>query len=210
MARMAGELCLSNGNYVKALDHFREHLATTDDSVEYRLQNIACYMNIAGCLIASSQYKEGYQTLQEVVRDIEKLPNDCYDCTIAAEAYYNLGIVARKLGNSMTSDYFNQAVGLFVKAEKFENAGDLHSELAVHHSDDNDKHVTELQHAQEMYSTAGNKIKESIVVLKLISLHSSLGQMEQCQQMLTTAKMLTLTISDSPVQGIKSHTITYY
>ncbi len=196
----AGEVYLSNGDYEEALGHFRDHLSKSESQdVNYQLHNIVCLMNIAGCLIGLCQYHEGYCTLQTVITNINTLPEDSYKYTIAAEANYNLGIVARKVGKPMT-DYFIQAIELFVKAEKFENASDVYCELAEH-TDCKDKQISLLQCAQEMYNTAGNKIKESLAILRLASIYLITGQEECCHQMLTTARILIVTVTDSTLQG---------
>ena len=199
----AAESCLSKGSFLEAVKLFREHLEKNECT---QVERLSYLLNIGTCLIAASQYSEGQETLESVIDGTESLPDHEYDPRMAAEAHYNLAMAAYKLDKrAVACDRLNRSIPLYLKAGRTEQAGAVYGELALHYSEEPDKQITALKCAQELYSASGARGREASTILQLASAHLLSDNVEECQRMMKTARILIHCITRELVKGTCNH-----
>lgn len=201
---------LQRGNLRKAMEHF-ESAVEQSRSVEDLKVKLSCYLNAGACLVSLGQYKRGLSFLESastIVKDVGEEEHGSVErrdmLEMSADVFYNAAVAAQGMQEREKAvSSFHACIERYMKAGLKEHAAEAFSSLAscYRETGQSEKEVTSLASAQQLYNEVGDCGSEALVCVELAKAHFGRAQKEECQQMITQAKMLCLRVDNTKVKG---------
>lgn len=221
-----GQACVSKGDYHGALEHFQsalEKAETLSDKEQPKLK-FSCLLNLGACLVSSGNSIRGLNMLETALalletgskQDIdgkeerknedsqEEKHNVEEEIKMRADLHYNIGAAAQALGeHERAVEAFKLSVAEHMKIGDKKQAAEVFRALAGCHQQSRqyDSQIACLLSAQRLLGELGEEEREALVCADLSMVYYTAGRDEECRQMLTTAKMMSLRLSDTRAQG---------
>jgi tetratricopeptide (TPR) repeat protein len=212
---------LHKGEHQKAISCFESAAEKARDEGD-NITMISCYLNAGACLVSRGKLEEGNKFLltsyklvkalsqeKDISRELEEDEGSMIE--IRADIYYNLGVAAQKMDNlKQAVSCFKASAELYLKSECKLHAAESLTGLARcrRQSRQSDKEITCLVTAQQLYHKMGRSFNEAEVCLELARTYLREERLEDCKEMLSTAKLLCLRVDDRGLKGsIEIHTV---
>lgn len=207
---------LQKGDAQKAQEYFESAAERARDEGDMVMM-ITSYLNAGACLVSRDQFTQGNDCLllslklaktqkldKNVSRTTDGKETQVTMIEISADIYYNLAVAARKMDNFKKAiSHFKTSVEFYLKAgsvlhaaESFTNLAGCHRMLSETHEE-----VSNLVSAQHLYHELGDNHNEAESCLELARTYMREGKMEDCKEMLSTAKLLCLRVDNQELQG---------
>lgn len=206
---------LEAGNAPKAVELFKSaaEKARGEGDVD---TIISCYLNAGACLVSRDQLQQGSTLLHASLKlakeyhATESHATDGKESTtgmeITADINFNLAVAEKKMGNIKNAkSYFKTSVDLYLKSDSVVHAAEGLTGLAGCYRKRREpgKEITCLVRAQVLYHEQGEGYHEAECCLELARTYLREKQMENCKEILSTAKLLCLRIDHCSLKGIK-------
>lgn len=209
-------LHLQRGDAEKATEHFESAAEAAreegDDSTM-----ISCYLNAGACLVSKGQLKQGNKLLLVALRLAKGQKPDEQDSRTAdstdspmsmieikADIYYNLAVAAQKTDDIKKAiSYFKTSAECYLESNCTVQAAESCACLAGCYKliREVEKEVESLRSAQQLYHKLENHYEEADTCLELAKTHLRDAKAEQAKEMLSTAKLLCMRMSNRSLQG---------
>jgi len=200
---------LEKGELEKATEHF-ERAATEAESVEDSDLKISCFLNAGACFVSLGQYDKGLRLLESAAGAIKAAQGDTEEggsphmLASSADVHYNSAVACQGLrdyGRAVRE--YATCVELYEKAGYRQQAADALASLAACHreSGQREKEKASLVRAQQLYRELEDHRGDAIVCTDMARACLSLGETEQCKQMLSRAKVICSRVDDQKTQG---------
>ena len=214
-----GQECQRKKEINQALGYFEsawdksKTLQESDRLVKYSYQ-----FNYGVCLVCAGQFGKALEILQAAQNILppshepdktggapsaREKSSDADGCLLADLQYYIGEALSGLERYDEASHSFKLAVDSHVKASNSNQAAGVLCALAhcYHKAGHPDKEASSYMSAQQLYSESGDEGGQAIVCAELAMLYLRLGRVEDCQKMLGTARMLSLRLQHSRMQG---------
>ena len=178
---------------------------------------ISCYLNAGACLVSRGQLTQGNAFLLSALRltKSQKLDESISRrkdgketkvsiMEISADINFNLAIAAKKVQKHKKAIYyFRASADLYLKSGCVMHAAESYSNLAHCHRKTQERHkeVACLVKAQHLYHEAEDSYNEAECCLELARTYLRENLMDDCKEMLSTAKLLCLRVDNRSHQG---------
>lgn len=196
---------LREGNSQKAVEHFKSAAEKARDEGDVDTM-ISCYLNAGACLVSRDQLQQGNTLLLASL----KLAKEAHatdgkeTMEITADINFNLAVAEKKMGNiKKAKSYFQTSVDLYLKSGSMVHAAESLTGLAGCYRKrmEPEQEITCLIRAQGLYHELGESYNEAECCLELARTYLREKQMENCKEMLSTAKLLCLRIDQHSLKG---------
>lgn len=204
---------LEKGELQKAAKYF-ERAATESESSETTELKISCFLNAGACLISLGQYKKGLVCLTSAAdiisaqssADLQKgnEGDDKEMLKASADVHYNSAVAYQALRDYKKAvKEFQQCIDLYEKSGYLQNAADIFSTLALCHREAGqpESEMACLTRVQGLYKELGDNSGEAMTCAYMARAYLRVGRKEECKQMLSTAKMISLRMDDQKTLG---------
>ena len=214
-----GRECVNKEDYQGALERFQsalEKAETLSDNQHPKLK-FACLLNLGACLVSSGKPGRGLNMLETALAllESEQGNSNCEEAEEAesqiitegskADLHYNIGMAAQVLGDCERAvEGFKHSVAEHMKSGDKKQAAEVFHTLANCHQQSRqyDSQIACLLSAQRLLEEEGEEEREALVCADLAMTYYTAGRDEECKQMLTTAKMMSLGLmKDTRIQG---------
>ena len=212
-----GRACVNEDDYQGALERFQSALekAETLSDNEHPKLKFACLLNLGACLVSSGKAGRGLNMLetalalleseQEITSCEEEKESEIITEGSRADLHYNIGMASHVLGDfERAVEGFKHSIAEHMKIGDKKQAAEVFRTLANCHQEGKqyDSQIACLLSAQRLLEEEGEEEREALVCADLAMAYYTAGRDEECQQMLTTAKMKSLRLmKDTGVQG---------
>ena len=194
------------GNSKKAVELFKSAAEKARDESDVDTM-ISCYLNAGACLVSRDQFQQGSTLLLESLK-LEKEVHATDDkeptLEITADINFNLAVAEKKMGNiKKAKSYFKTSVDLYLKSDSMIQAAESLTGLAGCYRKRREpgQEITCLVRAQGLYHELGEGYNEAECCLELARTYLREKQMENCKEILSTAKLLCLRIDQRSLKG---------
>lgn len=214
-----GQCCQRTGDISQALKHFESAWEKTKELNEKDgVLKFSCHFNYGVCLVCGGQFGKALEILraaEEILpvsykpdkfrgTESERVASRDTDCCWLADLHYYIGEALVGQGQyDQASHSFKLAVDEHVKSRNKRRAAGVLCTLArCHHkAGQSEKEVSSYISAQQLYAEADDEGGQAMVCADLAMLYLRLGHTGECQKMLSTARMLSLRLEHSRMQG---------
>lgn len=209
-------LQLQKGDSQRATEYFEGAAESARDEGNVDVM-ISCYLNAGACLVSRGQLQRGKRLLLSSLKLVKTQKPDknmsrtkegketlATMAEISADIYYNLAVAAKKMDNMKRAiSHFKTSAELYLKSGCVQHAAESFTGTARCHRQvgEADEEVACLVSAQQLYRDAGDSFNEAESCLELARTHVRERRMEDCQEMLSTAKLLCLRVNQGGLQG---------
>ena len=229
-----GQECVEKEDLKGALQHFQSALEKTEslsDKEQPKLK-LSCLLNAGACLVSSGEPESGLKLLEtaweltesqgtrerdddgdegkeQQKEEEEKEAKE--NSKTRADLLYHIGTAAQAMGDVEKAEAnFKRSVDEHIKIGDKNQAADVFCALADCHqrASQHEKQIACLLSAQKLFGEAGEEGKEALSCAELSMAYLATGRDEECRQMLTTAKMMSLRLDDVKMQGELTTTTT--
>lgn len=212
---------LQKGDNHKAIEYFESAAERAKEEGD-PCTIISCYLNVGACYVSQGQLKRGIKFLQFASklaksRQLEQSDISILHATIgrgdsdgtsmteiSADVYYNLAVAYQGMNEyKKAASHFKSSIHLYIKAKAILQAAESFMSLATCYRmrKESKEVVTSLTSAQELYHQLGDNYNEAGACVELCKVYFGEGKLEDCKQMLSTAKMLCLRVDNRRLQG---------
>ena len=211
---------LNKGELEKAAKEFEKAASDAEETINVR---ISCFLNAGACLISLGDYEKGLVCL-ESARGLLSAPPPPPDSRIksveedremteaVADVHYNSAIAYQALGDyDRAVPEFQQCLALYEKYDRPQRASEVLSALASCHCEagQHEKEIVCLAKLQVVYRGLGDSGSEAVTCATLAQAHLRAGREEECRQMLSMAKMISIRVDDQNLLG-NAHCLQYF
>lgn len=199
---------LKKGELHRAVEYFERATKESDTSVSTK-SKISCFLNAGACLISLGKYNKGLVYLGSAANiistqspvDFQKgnVDRDKEVLEITADIHYNSAIAYQSLRDyEQAVNKFQQCIDLYIQFGYLHDAAEVLSGLASCHLEagqpENERAC--LNRARALYKQLNDHCGEAMVCVDLARSFLRVGRKEECKQMLSTAKMISLRVEN--------------
>lgn len=189
---------LEKGELHKAVEYFERATKESETCVSTK-SKISCFLNAGACLISLGKYRKGLVYLGSAANIISTQSPVDQDKEVVADIHYNSAIAHQSLRDyEQAVDKFQQCIDLYIQFGYLHNAAEVLSSLASCHLEagqpENERAC--LTRARALYKQLKDHSGEAMVCANLARSFLRVGRKEECKQILSTAKMISLRVDN--------------